>query len=271
MRIPAVAGQFYAGDRKDLVRQIEECFRSPLGPQKVPEVRAGPRKIMGGVTPHAGFVFSGPVAAHLFASIAEDGLPETFVIIGPNHTGGGSGIALTTEDFETPLGVARVDLDLAQALRKDLIDVDPQAHHYEHSIEVQLPFLQYLSDDFKFVPISMAFQDIDAATSVGETIRDAVKGRDAAVLATSDMSHYVTAETAHSKDRMALDTIERMDAKALYDVVLSENISMCGYGPVMAMITACSGGTARVLKYATSGDVRPMNDVVGYASVIVEK
>ena len=271
MRSPAVAGQFYAGDRKDLVRQVEECFRSPLGPQMVPKVQPGPRKIIGGVTPHAGLVFSGPVAAHLYASIAEDGFPETFVMIGPNHTGGGSGIALTMEDFETPMGVARVDSDLAAALRKDMIDADPQAHHYEHSIEVQLPFLQFLSNDFKFVPISMAFQDIDAATSVGETIRDAIKDRNVTVVASSDMSHYVTAETANRKDRMALDAIERMDAKALYDAVLNENISMCGYGPVMAMITACSGGRARVLKYATSGDVRPMNDVVGYASVVVEK
>lgn len=271
MRRPAVAGQFYAADEKDLVQQIEECFKSPLGPQSIPEVQDGPRKTVGGVSPHAGFMFSGPVAAHLFSAIASDGFPGTFVIIGPNHTGSGSAIALTTDDFETPLGVAEVDVELAEALRKDLIDIDPQAHYYEHSIEVQLPFLQYLSKDFKFVPICMAFQDYDAAVSVGETVREAIKGRDAVVIASTDLSHYVTPESAKEKDSMALDAIERMDAKALYDVVMDENISMCGYGPVMAMIAACRGGRARVLKYATSGDVRPMNDVVGYASVVVEK
>ncbi|UCE45078.1 MAG: MEMO1 family protein [Methanobacteriota archaeon] len=271
MRSPAVAGQFYAGSRKDLVAQIEECFKSPLGPQAIPKVQDGPRGIIGAMSPHAGYMFSGPVAAHLFSSIAADGFPETFVMIGPNHTGAGSGIALTLEDFETPMGVAKVDAELAEALRKDLIDVDPQAHFYEHSIEVQLPFLQYLSSDFKFVPITMALQDFDAAFSVGETVREAIRGRDAVVIASSDMSHYVTPETAKTKDHMALDAIERMDAKALYEVVLDENISMCGYGPVMAMITACKGGGVRMLKYATSGDVRPMNDVVGYASLVVEK
>ncbi len=271
MRSPAVAGQFYASGKGDLEHQIEECFNSPLGPKTVPVVKDGSRKIIGGVSPHAGFVFSGPVAAHLFSSIAADGFPETFVIIGPNHTGRGSGIAITTEDFETPLGVAKVDVELATAMKKELIDIDPQAHYYEHSIELQLPFLQYLSKDFKFVPICMAFQDYDAAISVGEIVRQAMEGKDVVVIASTDFSHYVTKETAKTKDGMALDAIEHMDAKALYDVVLEENISMCGYGPVMAMMTACRGGKARVLKYATSGDVRPMNDVVGYASVVVEK
>lgn len=271
MRSPAVAGQFYAGSEKDLVRQIEECYRSPIGPMALPEVRDGPRRLVGGISPHAGYVFSGAVAAHLFAAIAADGLPETFVIIGPNHTGAGSGVALSTDDFETPLGIARVDVGLADVLKGGLIDLDPQAHYYEHSIEVQLPFLQHLSRDVRFVPICMAFQDYDAAVSVGEAVREAVKGRDAVIIASTDMSHYVTKESAQKKDRMALDAIERMDAKALYDVVLDENISMCGYGPVMAMITACKGADARVLKYATSGDVRPMNDVVGYASAAVEK
>ena len=271
MRSAAVAGQFYASGKTDLEQQIEECFKSPLGPKTVPAVQDGPRNIVGGVSPHAGFMFSGPVAAHLFSAIANDGFPETFVIIGPNHTGRGSGIAITIEDFETPLGIAKVDVDLAEAMKKDLIDIDPQAHHYEHSIELQLPFLQYLSKDFKFVPICMAFQDYDAAISVGEIVRQATEGKEVVVIASTDFSHYVTKESAKKKDGMALEAIERMDAKALYDVVLDENISMCGYGPVMAMMTACKGGKARVLKYATSGDVRPMNDVVGYASVVVEK
>lgn len=271
MRRPAVAGQFYAGDRPGLMREVEECFKSPLGPQRLPSPGKGPRRILGGVAPHAGFMFSGGVASHLYAEIASDGVPKTFLILGPNHTGRGSSIALSTEDFETPLGVAKVDQELAESLRTDLVDVDNHAHHSEHSIEVQLPFIQYLSQDFTFVPICMAFQDYDAAVSVGETIRDAIKDRDAVVIASTDFSHYVSAATAKAKDAMALKAIEEMDAKGLYRVVMDENISMCGYGPVMAMLTACRGGKARILKYATSGDVRPMKDVVGYASVVVEK
>lgn len=266
-----MAGQFYAGDRAGLTREVEGCFKGPLGPQRLPEVVKGPRKILGGISPHAGFVFSGGVAAHLYAEIASDGVPKTFVILGPNHTGHGSGMALSVEDFETPLGVAKVDQELAKALRKDLVDVDNNAHHFEHSLEVQLPFIQYLTQNFTFVPICMGFQDYDAAISLGETIREASHGRDLVVIASTDFSHYVTAGTAKSKDRMALIAIETMDPKKLYDVVIDENISMCGYGPVMAMLTACRGGKARILKYATSGDVKPMRDVVGYASVVVEK
>jgi AmmeMemoRadiSam system protein B len=272
MRHPAVAGQFYAGDEASLRGEVEGCFKSPLGPQRLPSIgEKGPRRITGGIAPHAGFMFSGGVASHLYAEIASDGVPKTFVILGPNHTGRGSGIALSMEDFETPLGVAKVDQEFAKALRRDLVDVDNSAHHSEHSIEVQLPFIQYLTQDFTFVPICMAFQDYDAAASLGETIRDASRDRDVVVIASTDFSHYVTAGIAKSKDGMALKAIEAMDPKRLYEVVTGENISMCGYGPVMAMMVACSGGKARVLKYATSGDVRPMRDVVGYASVVVEK
>ena len=271
MRSPAVAGQFYAGDEKGLRREVEECFKGPLGPQRLPSKGDGTRKIIGGVSPHAGLMFSGSVAAHLYDAIATDGAPSTFVIIGPNHTGSGTGIALTTEDFEMPMGVAKVDQGLADALRKDLIDLDPTAHHYEHSIEVQLPFIQYVAPESKFVPICMAFQDIDAARSVGGIIKDAIKNKDVVVIASTDFSHYVTSETANTKDGMALEAIGRMDVKGLYDVVMDESISMCGYGPVMAMMTACEGGKARILKRATSGDVKPMRDVVGYAAVVVEK
>ena len=271
MRSPAVAGQFYSDDEKSLRREVEECFRSPIGPGRLPSKGDGKRSIVGGVSPHAGLMFSGPVAAHLYDAVASDGIPSTFVIIGPNHTGSGSGIALTTEDFETPLGVAKVDQELAADIRKDLVDVDHRAHYYEHSIEVQLPFIQYIAPDVKFVPICMAFQDIDAAKSLGETMKDAIKGKDVIVIASTDFSHYVTSETAREKDGMALKAIERMDAKGLYDVVMDESISMCGYGPVMAMLTACQGAKARVLKWATSGDVRPMRDVVGYAAVAIEK
>jgi AmmeMemoRadiSam system protein B len=117
----------------------------------------------------------------------------------------------------------------------------------------------------------MGFQDYDAAVSVGKTIRDAIRGKDVVVIASSDMSHYVSKEMAKRKDSLALEAVKAMDAKRLFEVVRDEDISMCGYGPVMATITACVGGKATILKYATSGDVQPMRDVVGYASAVIEK
>lgn len=271
MRRPSVAGMFYEGGERALRDQIEQCFMGKLGPGRLPKVGRGPRRVLGGVSPHAGYVFSGMVAAHLYSRIAEDGLPQAFVILGPNHTGRGSGLAVTTQDFQTPLGVVKVDRELAKAIRKDLVDDDEEAHIAEHSIEVQLPFLQYLSPEIKFVPLCMGFQDYDAAVSVGKVIRDAIKGKDVVVIASTDLSHYVTRETAQRKDGMVLDAVRTMDPKKLYDVVRDEDVSMCGYGPVMATMVACTGGKATVLKYATSGDVQPMRDVVGYASIVIEK
>lgn len=177
MRRPSVAGMFYEGGERALRDQIEQCFKGRLGPGRLPKVARGPRRILGGVSPHAGYVFSGMVAAHLYSRIADDGLPSAFVVLGPNHTGRGSGLAVTTQDFQTPLGVVKVDKDLAKAIRRDLVDDDEEAHAAEHSIEVQLPFLQYLSPEIRFVPLCMGFQDYEAATSVGKVIRDAIKGK----------------------------------------------------------------------------------------------
>src|SRR5512137_976631 len=176
MRRASVAGQFYAGDGPSLRKQIEQCFTGPLGPGIVPKLNPkGKRDIIGGVSPHAGYMYSGMVASHLYARLAEDGFPESFVILGPNHTGMGSGLAISVQDFETPLGIAKIDLDLAKQLRKGMVDEDDQSHRAEHSIEVQLPFLQFISPQVKFVPICMGFQDYEASASVGGLIRDAMK------------------------------------------------------------------------------------------------
>jgi len=271
MRLPSVAGQFYAGDERSLRAQIEQCFTGKLGPGKIPKMGPGKRQVLGGVAPHAGYIYSGMVAAHTYAQIVEDGFPRTFVIIGPNHTGRGSGIAVASEDWETPLGVVKIDKDLAKAIRRDLVDEDDEAHRFEHSIEVQLPFLQYFSNTFQFVPVCMGFQDLDTALSVGHTIAKAIVGKDVVVIASTDMSHYVSPMLAKKKDGMALEAIKNMDSKALYDAVRDENISMCGYGPVIATMAACAGGKATVLKYANSGDVHQMAQVVGYASVVIAK
>ena len=269
MRPPAVAGQFYEGDREGLIAQIENCYLHKVGPGRLPQLRDGKRTLRGLVCPHAGYVYSGPVAAHSYAALAEDGLPETFVVLGPNHTGLGAAVALGTQDFQTPLGVAEVDQELARQLLKDVLYEDMAAHRFEHSIEVQLPFIQHLREKVKFVPICLMDQELGTAKKVGQIIREAIGGKDVVIVASTDFSHYVPKDVAAKKDRMAIDQILKMDARGLYQTIEKNDITMCGYGPVIAMMTAAEGGKATLLKYASSGDVAPMREVVGYGSVAV--
>src|SRR5438552_10517359 len=176
MRYPAVAGAFYERSRDALLRQIKECYTHPLGPGRAPELTAGPRHLVGLVVPHAGYVYSGPVAAHSYAALAADGWPAAFIVLGPNHHGQGAPLALTEHDWQTPLGVAAIDKDLHDSLAKPPLAEDIVAHRVEHSIEVQLPFLQQLSDAVRFVPICMAFQEYGPAAEVGELGAGAGKG-----------------------------------------------------------------------------------------------
>ena len=270
MRYPAVAGQFYPSKERELRQQLEDCFMSKLGPGHIPKLSAGRGDILGAVVPHAGYVFSGPVAAHVYAAIAEQGFPETFVVIGPNHHGYGSGVALTSEDFVTPLGTCRVDKDLARSLR-GWVDDDPMAHSHEHSIEVQVPFIQYFSKDVKFLPIAMTFQDQETAKELGSRLRKACEGKDVIVIASSDFSHYIPAKEAEKKDRAVIDKILKLDPEGAESVVAQQDVSMCGYGPVMAMLYAVQGRRAQLLHYGNSGEVQPMQDVVGYAGIVVRR
>jgi AmmeMemoRadiSam system protein B len=268
MRYPAVAGQFYPSKEKALREQIEESFRGPLGPGEVPALAKGRGSIRGAVVPHAGYVFSGSVAAHVYGAIASEGFPETFVIIGPNHHGIGSGVAMTTEDFVTPLGTCRIDHEIASKLR-NWVDEDPFAHAQEHSIEVQVPFIQYFSKEAKFLPIAMTFQDHETAKELGAHLRHACKGKDTIIIASSDFSHYISAREAERKDKAVIDQILKLDALGVEREVMQHDVSICGYGPVMAMLEAVQGKHAQLLRYGNSGDVRPMEQVVGYAGIIV--
>lgn len=271
VRHPAVAGQFYPNSEMQVRAEVEAAFRSPLGPGEIPQVaREGERSIVGAMVPHAGWMYSGAVAAHVYAALARDGLPETFIIMGPNHHGAGAPVATTTMDFTTPLGVVAIDQEIAGRLGRIVVD-DPTPHRFEHSIEVQLPFLQYLSEEVNIVPISMAAQDPQTAAEVAAEIRNAVGDKDVVILASSDMSHYVPAEVARKNDMAVIDKVLALDALGIYDEVSRLNVSMCGYGPVMTMIMACGGSSAELLKYASSGDVAPMREVVGYAGVVVRR
>ena len=275
-----MAGSFYAGSETALRRQIEGCFTHRFGPGQLPKLdRKGPRKIFGLVCPHAGYVYSGPVAANAYYRLSSDGPPELFVILGPNHYGVGSGVAVMDSGvWRTPLGDAEIDMDAARELvrRSGIIDIDESAHAHEHSIEVQLPFLQYIfGSSFRFVPICFLMQDIDTCREVGEALRGMLEGKNAVVIASTDMTHYEPHMRATEKDEKALDAVLKLDEGLFYSILRSYNVSACGYGPVATLITAASKSgvsKAELLSYKTSGDITgDKSGVVGYAAIAFEK
>lgn len=275
MRRPWVAGSFYPGDPDRLRRTIEECFRHRLGPGVLPQLRGEERRIVALVSPHAGYMYSGPVAAHGYYHLALDGAPSTFIILGPNHTGLGSPVAMMGEGgWRTPLGVVEIDVEAADAIFKasDIIDLDEVAHLREHSIEVQLPFLQFLyGSDFRFVPISMGLQDLETSRAVGRAIAETAEERDLVVIASTDLTHYEPQSTAERKDRRVIDAVLSLDEEGVQRAVRRHGISMCGYGPVSAAIAAARGvgaSSAELLAYHTSGHITgDYSAVVGYASI----
>jgi len=280
IRRPNVASQFYEGNAEALRAQITSCFLHPLGPKKLPQVNfhSHPRKIVGLICPHAGYMYSGPVAASAFYELAVDGKPDTVVLLGPNHTGYGSGLALMREGFwRTPLGDVELDSGLADTILHEtsIVDVDETAHRYEHSIEVQLPFLQFLyGNAFKIVPICFLMQDYDSAAEVGRALVEALDSKNALVIASSDMTHYEPSKTAATKDQAALKAVTDVDAKRFYQTVETQNITACGYAPITSLITYAVGvcAKAQLLSYHNSGDVTGDHSrVVGYAAVKFSK
>ena len=280
VRRPTQAGSFYAGDAKSLRTQIKECFLHEFGPGKIPKVEVnGARKVVGLVCPHAGYMYSGPVAANAYYDLALDGKPDTVVVLGPNHTGYGSALALMDEGvWQTPLGDVEVDTLVAHELVREtgLIDVDELAHRFEHSVEVQLPFLQYIyGDRFKFVPVCFQLQDYASAEEVGNALVEVLAERNAVVIASSDFTHYEPQTSAEKKDRAALEAVQAMDAKKFVSIIEERNVTACGYGPIATTITAAKGLLAKeatLLRYKTSGDITgDKSSVVGYAAVNFRK
>jgi len=280
VRRPCQAGAYYEGNAESLKRQIESCFLNKLGPGEIPEVaKAGLREVIGLVCPHAGYMFSGPVAAHAYHKLALDGKPDTVVIFGPNHTGYGSALAVMNEGvWRTPLGDVDVDSETANRIVHEsrIVDVDDSAHRLEHSIEVQLPFIQYLyGSELKIVPICFLMQDLSSAREVGQSVAKVLAGKNAVAIASSDMTHYEQQERAAKKDKLALEAIEALNEAKFYSTVETQHISTCGYGPIIALMTAAKIlGTkeAKLLCYKTSGDViGDYSSVVGYAAVCFTK
>jgi MEMO1 family protein len=280
LRRAVVAGIFYEGNAEALRDQVESCFLSPFGPGKLPAVNAaGPRKILGLICPHAGYEYSGAVAANAFFQLAADGKPDVVVVLGPNHTGLGSGLSIMNEGaWQTPLGEVEIDGLVADEIIREtsILDVDEAAHKREHSIEVQLPFLQYLySCAFKFVPICFLMQDLESAREVGKALAETLVDRNAVVVASSDFTHYESQKSVDSKDKAALKAVEELDEKRFYEILEAQNVSACGYAPIAALLTyskALGATKAEILTHKTSGDVTgDKTSVVGYAAATIKK
>lgn len=280
VRRPVVAGQFYEGTREALLKQIEECYLGKLGPGALPQVNAqGPRRVLGLVSPHAGYMFSGPTAAHGFAHLAADGLPEHVVILGPCHRPvSHARVAIQTNGaWLTPLGEAVVDADLAEALAGTWDEFALGAYHFaaEHSLEVQVPFLQHIfGDRLRIVPIMILEQSARLVRDLGAALSRALSGRDAVIVASTDLSHYVSPQAAQRLDNSLIERMVALDPEGLMDLALGPSMSTCGYGPVAAMLHACSAAgasEAKVLAYSHSGMVYPAAEVVGYVSIAVRR
>jgi len=275
VRKPAVAGTFYPSNPKDLSRTIEACYLHLLGPGKKPPAPRGTSTTVAVVAPHAGYEYSGPVAAHSYLHASSLPDPELIVVVAPNHYGIGSGVSTFKEGFwETPLGRMRVDSEASAKLVRDagVATFDPDAHRMEHSLEVQLPFLQMIyGDSVPFLPVSLLFQDVDTAKAVAGALADIVKGRKAVLVASSDLTHYEPAATARSKDSSLLQQVVGMDISGFYSTLERLNVTACGFGAIATVMKASDSlGLRRgeLLKYATSGDTTGDNlQVVGYGSV----
>jgi len=288
IREPAVAGQFYAGTPGGLKSSLRECFLHALGPGSLPEVdEDGPGVIDAIVSPHAGYMYSGPCAANAYAALAADGIPETAVILGPSHYVAGRRAAVSLEDgWRTPLGVVRVDRDLGAALLEasPLLEEDERAHALEHSLEVQLPFLQFVYGERcpMICPICVCwypFGNVDEvaedARAIGGVIAKVAGRRRVVVIASTDMSHQVSHERAQRMDRMAIDAILALEPERLLRTVVQRGITMCGPVPVAIALSYCLARgphEASLLRYCTSGDMTgDRGSVVGYASLTVRR
>src|SRR5437588_5784260 len=267
LRNPAVAGRFYPGNSDELRKEA----RSYLS-----QTSTAPVAALGCIAPHAGYMYSGHVAGAVFARIE---IPRRCVVMCPNHTGQGHALAMMSGGaWKTPLGEVAIDHVLAHALKEHFpaMQDDSAAHRAEHAAEVELPFLQLRQPQLKFVPIAIGTRQFDTLEKLGYAIADVVAGlkESALIVASSDMNHYESDVITRVKDHKAIERILTLDPRGLYDVVTDEDISMCGFGPTVAMLTAAKqlGATsAELVKYATSGDISGDRDmVVGYAGVIVK-
>ncbi len=265
IREPVAAGQFYPGSAPGLKRMLESMVND----------RAAKVDAIGLVSPHAGYIYSGVVAGAVISRVK---LKDTVIMLGPNHTGQGKEFSIMTDgSWITPLGEVEIDGELAKKIlsSSSYLEEDKAAHQYEHSLEVQLPFLQYFKADVRIVPIILAHARGSVYKKIGKELAGAIKEskRQVVILASSDMTHYEPQEAARKKDNKAIEAILNLDVDELLERVAILDISMCGYAPVTVLISAAKelGATkAELVKYQTSGDASgDYRSVVGYAGIIV--
>ena len=265
LRQPAVAGRFYPQDPERLLDDVESYLGATTD--------AAPA--IGCIVPHAGYMYSGHVAGAVFSRIT---VPRRVILLCPNHTGMGHPLSIMSEGkWQTPLGPVEIDSEIAETLKQHLplLTEDATAHSAEHAAEVELPFLEARHPHFTFVPIALGTANFEPLQALGVTIAEVVRAQDEPVLvvASSDMNHYENDPVTRIKDQKAIEPILRLDARGLYDTIMNEDISMCGFGPAVAMITAArllGAKGAELIRYATSGDISGDREmVVGYAGVVV--
>lgn len=272
IRTPAVAGMFYPGEKNKLTKLIQDCFTHPFGPEENSEKKQS--KIFGVICPHAGFVYSGPIACNSIRSISSES-PELFIIVGPNHWGIGRSVA-TMKDckWETPLGSVEVDSESAEEICKlsQFIESDFFSHTREHSLEVQIPILQQTFSNFKILPISLINQSKEIAYDVGLAMSKIAKKKNTMIIGSSDFTHYEPNDFAHEQDMALIEPILEMDVEKFYNVLQKRKVTACGYGAIASTMIACKelGATkGELLRYATSGDVTgDTSSVVGYGSIV---
>lgn len=274
IRTPAVAGMFYPNTQQELRSAIRDCFLHDFGPGKLPPASDG-KNIIGVICPHAGYMYSGPIAAYSYYAISSL-KPDLVIIIGPNHWGIGCSIAAMKDGlWRTPLGDVQVDTDTALEVNRvsKNIELDFFSHTRDHSIEVQIPMLQEIySHKFKILPIILIDQSYNTASEIGKAVSKIAKNKKTVIVGSSDFTHYEENEFAHKQDKSLIEPILRMDVDKFYNILQENQVSACGYGAIASTIIACKelGATRATLeKYATSGDVTgEKKSVVGYASII---
>lgn len=278
VRPPAVAGTFYPAEAGELGALLDHCFNSsPLGPQGT---RAAHPGMIAGMVPHAGPIYSGPCAAHLYARL--DRSIDRVIVLGVDHRARGHKASLGPwKRWRTPLGEVEVGDAMSDYLlaRVGFLNRDARAHSGEHSIEIQLPFLQRALEAFALAPISLTFLSVDECATLAAAIAalceaEAAEKRKIMILASSDLNHYLSPRQTEELDRFALDQVLALNPAGLLRVVEEKDISMCGVLPTAVMLFAAQAlgaKAARLLKHCHSGDVAPMSKVVGYASVAIER
>ncbi len=269
IRTPAVAGMFYPKEKAELEDSIRHCISHKYGSGK----SDSHDKIYGAICPHAGYMYSGPVATHSFSSIANQDF-ELAIILGPNHWGIGCSIATMKDcSWQTPFGNVEVDSEAAEFVNSatKLIEIDYFSHTRDHSIEVQVPMLQFYKKSFKILPIILNNQNQDAALEIGAAIAKLAKKKKSIIIGSSDFTHYEENEYAHKQDKALIEPILEMDVEKFYTILDQRRVSACGYGAIASTMVACrelGAKQGRLLQYATSGDVAgDKSSVVGYASI----